>query len=118
MRLTRLGTMIALLVTCSLGLAAQQVAGDTQFAAVLPNEHGQIMQYSFPVNPFPPDWVPNGHASKFNFSGSNIVEVETVQGVTELYLSDSHDICGPKARPAGYCSYLGTLVGELEIKAI
>jgi|ERR1035438_10143755 hypothetical protein len=118
MNFPRVGTIIALLITCSLGLAAQQVTGETQFAAVLPDFQGQIMQYSFPVNPFPPDWLPNGHARRFKFSGTNIVEVETVKGVTELYLSDSHDFCGPKAGPAGTCSYLGTMVGELEIKTI
>jgi hypothetical protein len=118
MNLPRVGTIIALLITCSLGLAAQQVTGETQFAAVLPDFHGQIMQYSFPINPFPPDWLPNGQASKFKFSGTNIVEVETVKGVTQLYLSDSHDYCGPKAGPAGSCSYQGTMVGELDIKTI
>jgi hypothetical protein len=118
MTLTRLITIIALFVTCSLSLIAQQVTGETQFAAVLPDYYGQIMQYSFPINPFPPDWLPAGHAKKFKFSGTNIVEVETVKGVTELYLSDSHDLCGPKAGPVGFCSYLGTMVGALEIKVI
>jgi hypothetical protein len=118
MNFTRLATIIALLITCSLGLAAQQVTGETQFAAVLPDFQGRIMQYSFPVNPFPPDWLPAGHVTKFNFSGTNVIEVETVKGVTELYLSDSHDLCGPKAGPVGSCSYLGTMVGALEIKTI
>jgi hypothetical protein len=97
---------------------SQSAAGDTQFAAILPSLQGFIMQYSFPIAPFGPSWLPGGHLKKFAFSGANVAQMQTVGGVTELSLSDSHDICGPKAGPAGSCSYLGTLAGVMDVQTI
>lgn len=94
----------------------QSVAGDTQFAAILPSFQGEVMQYSFPIAPFGPNWLPLGHSKKFSFAGKNLAQMETVNGVTMLYMSDSHDFCGVNGGPDGACSYLGTLVGPMEVK--
>jgi len=103
--------------TFTIGMRAQEMSGLTQFATVLPNYHGQIMQYAFPISPFS-EWEQYKHAKKFAFSGSNLAEIQTVNGVTELYLYDSHDFCGPKAGPWGACLYEGTLSGQLKIEAV
>jgi hypothetical protein len=97
---------------------SQSAAGDTQFAAILPSFQGVIMQYSFSIAPFGSSWLPLGHIKKFNFAGTNVAQMQTVGGVTELYMSDSHDICGPKAGPTGSCSYLGTLSGGMTVTTI
>lgn len=108
----------ALLIgTFTTGMQAQEMTGVTQFATILPNVHGQIMQYAFPISPFS-EWDQYRHARKFSFAGSNLAEVQTVNGVTELYLLDTHDFCGPKAGPNGYCGYVGTLDGQLKVEAI
>jgi hypothetical protein len=102
-----------LLLTASLW--AQSMAGSTQYAAVLPNMHGEIIQYAFPVSPFS-GWDEYSHKKKFTFSGANTVQLETAGGLTELYLSDMHDFCSPNAGPNGYCSFLGT--GTLTVEAV
>jgi hypothetical protein len=96
---------ILLLTGCAL---AQQVAGDTQFATILPAFNGSILQYSFPVTPFG-GWVENGNAKKFAFGGTDVAQLETVDGDTELYLVDTHDVCGPKFGAVGKCTFLGSL---------
>jgi hypothetical protein len=98
---------LLLLLGCSCA-SAQQLSGYTTFATILPDLQGQFMQYAFPVSPFD-FWIPKGHSKKFQFGASNAVDVATVNGVTELYLADSHDVCSSKAGIEGQCTYLGTL---------
>lgn len=106
-----------LIATFTTGMQAQEMTGLTQFATILPNFHGQIMQYAFPVSPFS-EWDQYAHQKKFAFSGSNTAQLQTVNGVTELYLMDTHDLCGPKAGSNGYCGYVGTLDGQLKVEAV
>ena len=102
------------LLLCSTALA-QQLNGTTQFATILPDFQGRIIQYAFPVTPFE-GWVERQHLKKYKWeSVPNTVQVQTVDGVTQLNLIDTHDICGPKAGPVGACEYLGTLLGPLQI---
>ena len=103
------------MATCALSLA-QKATAFTQFATVLPDYKGAIIQYAFPLSPFS-QWIPSGKVSKFDFQGSDTVQIITVKGVTELYLWDTHDICGPKAGPVGSCSFLGTMWGPLLTEA-
>lgn len=99
------------LLLCSTALA-QQLNGTTQFATILPDFQGRIIQYAFPVTPFE-GWVERQHLKKYKWeSVPNTVQVQTVDGVTQLNLIDTHDICGPKAGPVGACEYLGTLLAR------
>lgn len=97
-------------------VSAQTAGGYTQFATILPNFKGEILQYSFPVSPFS-EWDASKRAKKFTFAGTNTVQVQTVAGVTQLYLSDSHDVCGPKNGSAGQCQFLGQLSGTFSIES-
>ncbi len=95
--------------------SAQQVTGDTQFATILPDFQGQILQYAFPISPFG-GWVENQHLPKYEFTElPNVVQVQTVKGQTQIYLKDVHDICGPKAGSFGACIFTGILTGDLVV---
>ncbi len=108
-------SLIALIVFCSFSAFGQSVWGETQFATILPALNGGIIQYAFPVTPFVGAWFPTSHQKKFTFSGTHTAAIQTVDGVTELYLHDEHDICGFKG---GSCSFLGTLSLPFEITSV
>jgi len=108
----------AALLALSIPAPAQQFRMATASALVLP-AHDQFIQYSFPFTPNPDDrWIPGQRTKKTpclqgmcpgKTARANWVDVETdYSGISRLWLSDSHDFCGPKFQPQGYCSYQGT----------
>jgi len=81
-------------------------------AFVLPNPSGIIIQYSFPLGPFEV-WLPAKDLKAYDFQKEpNSLQIETVGGVSELLLSDSHDFCNPS------CKYLGTFDAGLPSVAV
>lgn len=92
------------LLLCSCSLFGQELAQPTWSVAAVPNENGKITQYSFNTNAgfF---WVTKQEL-KYKLGGKscvgNCLQIQTVGGVTQLYLQDSHSICGSG------CTYQGT----------
>jgi hypothetical protein len=110
----KLRYLLPLVLLSCLSAFGQMGSGDTQFATILPDLQGVPIQYAFPVSPFG-EWIPSFHAKKFDFSTiDNVMQVQTVNGVTQLHLRDTHDLCGHvKVPPAGFCSFDGTLQGPI-----
>jgi hypothetical protein len=93
---------------------AQTASGATQFATILPDYYGRILAYSFPATPWI-NWNASGHQKKLKLTGTNVLQLQTVDGVTYVYLRDTHDICG---KDTGYCYYLGVLSAPLEVDSV
>ncbi len=109
---------ILLLFAMAMGAGAQSFQMATASALVLPTGEGFI-QYSFPFTPSQFEWWYPHLQTKIKepcFAGfcdekkmqTDFLRVETGRdGVSQVWLSDSHDFCGPKFQPQGYCSYQG-----------
>jgi hypothetical protein len=100
---------LAFVLPASFG-SAQEFRMNTIQADILPRPDGLILQYSFPLGPgLQQGWWPTEQVAKFDFGDwANTLQYQTSKGATELWLQDSHDVCGPKEAPAGVCTYLGT----------
>jgi len=104
MRLVRLATILALALLCTTQMPAQQVFMNTWEAFILPSPAGVIIQYSFPLGPLD-FWAPGKKVKTIQFQQSpNSVQIQTAGDVSQLLLSDSHDVRSPS------CTYLGTFV--------
>ena len=109
---------ILLLFAMAMGAGAQSFQMATASALVLPTGEGFI-QSSFPFTPSQFEWWYPHLQTKIKepcFAGfcdekkmqTDFLRVETGRdGVSQVWLSDSHDFCGPKFQPQGYCSYQG-----------
>lgn len=111
---------MSLLVCVALSALGQSFQMATASALVLPRPDGEFIQYSFPFTPSQFEWWAPTLRTKVKepcFLGfcagpkmqTDFLRVETDRsGLSQVWLSDSHDICGPKFQPQGYCSYQGT----------
>lgn len=116
MTFARLAIIVALIVTYSVGLHAglwaQQLSLETWSADILPDMQGDILQMSFPLGVG--IWEPYEQGVPKYSCTKNCVALWTVDDVTYLSLSDSHDICkkGPNGGP---CTFSGAFTTPLSV---
>lgn len=92
----------ALLMLLSIMGFAQQSYQPTWVTNPLPNLQGKVIQWGIPTGSG--SFFPAKQQKSFKFGCSNCIQVQTVNGSTQLFASDSHDVCKPA------CTYLATFV--------
>jgi hypothetical protein len=100
-------TFIVLMLCLGAALCSgQELSQVTSFAYVLPDFRGEFQQWGFAIGASTESYSPTGQAKKFkSYCTKNCLQIETVAGVTELIMTDSHDFC---SLGTGFCSYSGT----------
>ena len=92
---------ILLILALTTSAFAQQSWQPTWVTNPLPDYQGKIIEWG--IGTGAGAFSPTKQAKAFKFGCTNCVQVQTINGVTQFFTSDSHDVCKPS------CTYQGTV---------